>query len=277
MPIYLLKDYSLWGGFNTIEIEKCWNVKVAAASKSGWLNQLEWLFLPEKKRMLHLDSDMVLLGPVLEYFEGHSEDFVFPINYFVPPHCGFINKERIREFDPNFQYDGRWTIDTTCYLGTTGLVKRDDFGCIINWGVCPPRTKYPDIFLHTADMGSIIYVLSRMKEMRKITIGHIDRMSFSPNEQNAAAIKLRNIIKHENLPPIVIHWHGHFKLNEIRKMERSDILEFFQSIYYSRVKFGKLKRWIRTLWYYVVDRLRPILDFFFNKYMRKKRQKATCD
>ena len=78
IPIYLLKDSSQ-GKFNTTEMEDAVNASCFPCEylAGGWgLTKIESLFSDTKEKVLLLDSDTVLLGPILERLEQYDEDFI---------------------------------------------------------------------------------------------------------------------------------------------------------------------------------------------------------
>jgi hypothetical protein len=265
IPIFLLNDEAN-GSFSTREIETTYKVRVWPTPQRifGWgFIKLEPLFDTERHRFLILDSDIVFLGRVIEALERFDTDFVVqeekqsladvPTLYF--------DSNKIRtSLNPELS-DPAFTFNTGQYVGTSGMIAREDFAALVEWSQ-PRRVRYPEMF-NPSDQGVLNYVLLEKFATGSISVARTPFMKWGKEELSSFEVASLN----GNSPyPFLIHWAG-LKHLRLRRMLRSDILDHFEAAYYRRLAFGRARKWARLVqdeterWYRragrLVARLRP--------------------
>jgi hypothetical protein len=246
IPIFLLKDETN-GAFSTREIETTWNVSVWPTKDRafGWgFIKLEPLFDSERHRFLMLDSDIVFLGRVIEALDRFDTDFVVQ-EEIQPPHRLpdlYFDPDRIREtFNPDLP-DPAFTFNTGQYVGTSGLLARDDFEELVVWKE-PRRVRHPDMF-NPGEQGVLNYVVLEKLAAGAISVARTPFMKWGEEEMSPFEVASLN---GDSPYPFVIHWAGLKKLR-LRTMLRADILRHFEAAYYGRLSFGRARRWSRLMW-----------------------------
>lgn len=248
VEIYLLKDY-IKGDFSTEEIEKYWNVKIFPAARRvfgwGW-SKLALMLQEEKEKFLFLDSDVVLLGPVLDALNECDEDFIVTgirdedkQSHNVNAH--YIDTSEVEAFDPSYRYPG-FAFNSGHLVITGGLLTEADLSPLVDLGEAI-SSRYPHIFKHN-DQGVLNYVLAKAHSEGKIRLAYRDFWIW-PGLPAAQQITIDNIKKKAGIP-YVLHWAG-AKPVDFRNYIRADLIEFYTDYYYSKVPFGILKRHARFL------------------------------
>jgi lipopolysaccharide biosynthesis glycosyltransferase len=245
IPIYLIKDY-FNGDFCTKELEHIWNVKVFQTERKyyGWgLSKLEPLFIKEPSRVLILDSDIVFIGKLIDWLETFEEDFVVQLETQPPEKVDglYFSLNKMKIFDPAFNYLN-YTFNTGQIVGTTGILERTDFNSLINWDTNPPSLKYPQIFKN-GDQGILNYIVMKKSSSAELSVQRVPFMKWGADEINQFDLEQ---IKYNSPYPFLIHWAG-LKKPRLGDMIRSDILKFFEDIYYSKIGLGTLKKSGRIL------------------------------
>jgi hypothetical protein len=243
VEIYLIKDY-IQGEFSTKEIEETFNVKIFPAQRKffGWPWSKLAVILHEKKdKYLFLDSDVVLLGPVLDKLNEYDDDFIVTgmkeadkFNHTINAH--YIDMKKMESFDPSYQFPG-FGFNGGQIVMTSGILKDTDFASVVDF---EPNilNKHPDIFKH-GDQGPLNYIFAKAHQQGKIKLRYEDFWIW-PGIPAAQEIEL-DAIKNKTGIPYVLHWAG-IKPVDFRKYKRYDVLEFYEDYYYSRVKAGGLRK-----------------------------------
>ncbi|GAA4753429.1 glycosyltransferase [Flavisolibacter ginsenosidimutans] len=248
VEIFLIKDY-IQGAFSTVEIEKTFNVKTFPAQRKffGWpWSKLAVILHNERDKYLFLDSDVVLLGKVLDKLNSYEDDFivtgVLEEDKFNPTvNAHYIDMKKMESFDASYRFPG-FGFNGGQIVMTSGLLKEADFASVIKFE--PDITnKHPDIFKH-GDQGPLNYVFAKAHQLGKIKLRYEDFWIW-PGIPAAQQIDL-NAIKNKTGIPYVLHWAG-IKPVDFRKYKRYDIFRFYEDYYYSKVKNGKLKKTLRYL------------------------------
>lgn len=245
IPIFLLKDL-VNGDFSTCELEKMWNVRCwpTTGEKFGWgFVKLEPLFVAEPCRYLMLDSDIVILGRVIDELEKSDADFVVQLE--TQPTADipslYFDEARLREkVDTSFPGLG-FTFNSGQYVATSGKLTREDFGRVLDW-TWPRRVRYPEMF-NPGDQGVLNYVVLSKLAAGDISVDRIPFMRWSAQETRDFDVQA---LRAQSPYPYVIHWAG-LKKMRLRTMMRADILSHFERSYYSRIQFGTLVRWFRII------------------------------
>jgi lipopolysaccharide biosynthesis glycosyltransferase len=244
IPIYLIKDH-FNGNFSTAESERAWNVRVFETSKRifGWgMSKLEPVFSDNGGRFLVLDSDTVFIGRVLDRLDEFSENFV--VHFEEQPAQRvkeiYFDVDKLHEFDPTFIYSGH-TFNTGQYVATGGILRREDFAAV-NWEVSPPTLKDSEIFKN-GEQGVLNYVLLKKAATSELTLASVPFMRWPGYGIDDIDIgKFNDTSPYQN----IIHWAG-LTRPRISAMPRSDILEFFEDYYYSRISMGQLVKGWRSM------------------------------
>jgi hypothetical protein len=247
LPIVLIKD-SLQGHFCTRELEEVWQVRIARTSRDvhGWgFAKLEAFFATPRVRSLILDSDTVLLGRVIEKLEAHPEDFLVTGENLPDPSTSYVREnyydlEQLRRIDPDFSYPG-YCFNSGQLVATSGILSESDFAPTVNWST-PPIHRFPGMFIG-GEQGLLNYLIPKKTRLGQATTASVDfgRWIGDPavDQLDLATITSEGL-------PFVLHWAGP-KAPLISGMRRSDILQFFENHYYSRIRTGGFKRISRAV------------------------------
>lgn len=243
IPILLIKDQS-YGPFDTSSMEEHWGVSVMPTSRRafGWgFGKLEPLFAPEKHRCLILDSDILMVGPVLSVLEQYDDDFI--VTYEDPQDADFIQRlyfdlKALNKLDPSYQFPG-FTFNTGQIVATSGIFKRSEFDEYVNWGRVP-SLRHSDIF-RCGEQGLLNYILTRKQAQGQISLRRVNFMEVAdqPSAQNIKPEDLKKDSPHSFL----IHWCGLLRNAAspgLEGMYGRDMLLFFERLYYQRIPLGRL-------------------------------------
>ena len=248
IPIVLIKDLKI-GDFDSTELEKNFNVSVfpQKVKSYGWgFSKFEVFFQPERKRFLMIDSDTVLVGPILDILEQYNEDWLVHDEPFSVPFMlkYYFDPEKIKQIDPEFNFPN-FTFNTGQFVGITGTLKREDFNPFIEWK--EPRVQlYREAFTFGGEQPLLNYMLMKKADKGEITLKQLDFMREGLHPET----KLVNLdqIKNKKGYPFIIHWHDKkTKLFDphMKKIPRQDILLFFEDLYYKRAGIGLVRKFLR--------------------------------
>jgi hypothetical protein len=268
LPIFLIKDH-FYGPFNTVEIERHWNVAVMETNGRlfNWgFSKLEVLFLPPGQRCLVLDSDVVLAGPVLPMLEKFDEDVLVqhedPTPEFVASH--YYDPRLLHSLDPKFCFPG-YTFNTGQWVANTGLLKREDFSGLVDWRN-PPQLKHPSVF-RMGEQGLLNYMLQSKVALGALTLRRV-RMMETPKDPRATAIRIEDLTT-KSPHDFVVHWCG-LKRPRWTKIIRGDLLCFFENAYYGKVFGGWFRKRWRPIQMCAVESVRK-----FARGILRRKKKAT--
>ncbi len=171
IPITLIKD-EIDGPYDTSDLEHYYGVEIfdGEVRKYGWgMSRLEALFLPGYERILILDSDIVLAGPVLERLDQSDADFVVceewrPVEelrkYYFDPHV-------VAQLQPDFAFPG-YVFNTGQMVATSGLLRREDFLPFVSFTE-PRKLLQPETFC-CGEQGLLDFILLYKAQRREITL-----------------------------------------------------------------------------------------------------------
>lgn len=253
IPIFLIKD-KIAGDFCTKEIETHWNVSVFPTSVEmfGWgFAHLEPLLLPGRERILVIDVDIVFVGRVLDELEKYHEDLIVHREDQPEEPSGRFNDlyfslEKLRQWDPSFRFP-RFSFNAGQFVATTGVLRREDFDGLVDWG-SPRRVLRPEIF-NRGDQGVLNYAVMKRVAAGTMSIARIPFMVWNPEEMKRFELSR---LTPDSPYSQLIHWAGLRKPN-MRDMPRSDILDKFEQLYYSRIPNGPAKRAVRLAFHRVAN------------------------
>lgn len=245
IPVILIKDEMMLK-FDTSELEQTYNVTVYDNQNrlyGGGFSKLEILFHKEKKRILLLDSDIVMCGKVIDLLEQYDDDFIVHEEPFTNEdmHKWYFNLDKLQQYDPEFRFPG-FTFNSGQLVATTGILKREDFDDLMEWTE-PRRIRNREIFPFGTDQPMLNYVL--MKKMNKGDIS-LRRLFYMRDglHPDTASVSIDKIMNGDGYP-FIIHWHDYKpKVNSplMKKIPRSDLLRHFEDIYYRKAGISRAQQ-----------------------------------
>lgn len=232
IPVSVIYDYSK-GSVDFSKLVNKFGVSVIdlPIKKFGWgLSKIEALFLPERERVLILDSDTVFLGHVIDYLNQFQEDFVVSADWHSEPHAQWMKEcyfdmNSLSQIDSQFEFPG-YSFNTGQFVATTGLLKRSDFESVIEWHEFP-EIKQPKVFA-CVDQGILNYILPKAEKENQLTIGKADFL-MGIRYPDAADVKVGELASKSNPRNKILHWAG-CNTSSMAFMQRPDLLKFYRSL-----------------------------------------------
>ncbi len=275
IPIVLIKDL-LHGDFDTSEIEKHFNVSIypQIAQAYGWgFSKFEPIIDGNQKRFLMLDSDIVLIGPILDILEKHDEDWIVFDEPFIKEdlYNWYFDPEEIKKIDPEFNFPN-FTFNTGQFVGISGLLKRQDFDPFIEWK--EPRIQlFREAFTFGGEQPLLNYMLMKKMDKKQVTLKRLDFMRVGHDEDTKQVSVDR--LKNKDGYPFIIHWHDNAGKTgvfhpQLSKFPRHDILLYFENLYYRGAQVNKLEQYLRIRYGYVLDAIRSNLRKIFKNNQKLK-------
>lgn len=163
IPISLVKDEGK-GEFDTLDIQEAWDVSVEKCGKdrlggNGFLIKLEPLFLQTTEKILLLDNDTIITGPILDWLNAIDADFIvaedkmhgeLDTDYGREIVKSFLfDYDKLQKLVPDFPYPKRMFC-AGCLVITTGRYQKSDVSKWIEWRDRGGRPINPLIFLSRA-------------------------------------------------------------------------------------------------------------------------------
>ena len=198
---------------------------------------------PDRRRILIMDVDIVFVGPVLDLLEEYTEDFVVNREEQPAEPSGrfselYFSLPKLREWNPTFVFP-RYSFNAGQFVGTTGILKKEDFDGLIKWDI--PRTVLkPEIF-NRSDQGVLNYVVMSKHAVGALSLARVPFMTWNPEEMRRFELARLN---QDSPYRQLIHWAG-LRRPKMRDIPRADILLKFEQLYYSRVPGGAIKQQVR--------------------------------
>lgn len=227
------------------EMRRFWGVEVKSLPKGdyGWgFVKLEPLFEDTSDAFLVLDSDTVLTGevfgiwdeaegaPFMVDLEEQSQDDVERL-YYRPVQVG---EQAVDLGTPEFVFNsGQW-------FGTPGMLKREDFTPWLEWDF-PRKLKFPEAFKN-GEQGILNYVLNQKAAEGSIKVARIPLMRWPGHGLEGFSDRT---VATGSAPARVIHWAGMKRLR-FSAMKGSDLLGYFEKLYYARIPGGEWRRHTRA-------------------------------
>jgi hypothetical protein len=247
VSIWLLKDHQ-YGDFSTTEIEQYWNVQVypTCRKKLGWGGgKLEVLTELPARRFLFLDSDTAFSGRVFEHLESFDENMIVENKDYVAVgevESQFFSLDGIQQLDPTFQFPGIG-FNTGQFVATTGLITKEDLDGFLDWQTL--TLKHPEVF-KMGEQGLLNYVVLRKLQQGELTLRREPLVVWPGAAHRANHIQVADLTS-DSKHLQVIHWAGLRWGKTPDEMLRSDILLYFERIYYDRIPLGAwLRKWRRA-------------------------------
>jgi hypothetical protein len=243
ITLLLVKD-ELNGSFSTSELEKKFNVSLfdCGKKKFGWAaSKTIFLLRAEaEKKYLLLDSDIIFTTPFIErvYQQYYDADIIVSGEWFDvvdPVHISntYFNLDLIKEFDQNYKFPG-FFFNTGQIFITGGVIDYGDTSAFFDADNYP-YWKRLDIF-PLVDQSLYNYLFPKLHEEKKIRLFADDFMIWSESEK-AKKIKKADLI-FKKADAGMIHWAGATRTPFLKKMTGTELLVFFQDLYYSKIFLG---------------------------------------
>ena len=251
IPIALLYDFSCGAvDFSRAQQRYGFEVIDLPIKKFGWgLSKIEYLFHPGNERVLVLDADTILLGPVLDYLNTFEDDFIVSADEHAEPYAAWMGKYYydytvLQTIDAGFQFPG-YSFNTGQFVATTGIVNREDFAKLIEWKNFPTLLQ-KQVFA-CADQGILNYVLPLKEQEGLLTIGKANFMMgirYDAVEKVTVDDQQQKRGRH-----FVLHWAGGGNTKSLRFMQRNDLLRFYRNLDHSFFDILQLELddWLRYL------------------------------
>ena len=271
VEIYICKDL-LSGDFQTTEMEKYWGVKILdlGITHFGWSAAKMHFYLSDKlkgKKALLMDADIVFTGKVLDRLIplAMENDVVVSHEYHAGNEGEWLKKQYydidiVKQMHPDFQLPGYYfncgQLIARSELFTAeeveGVFDKNNFPFWLN------KTDFPLV-----DQGVLNYLLPYKEQKKELKIAR-DNYYIWIDTDVARQMDFQGVLGGDQYP-YMIHWAGNERIPYIYGMFRSDILVYFQKLYFDRIPYGKLKR------------LYPLipagLDFFIRTCYRRTRKR----
>ena len=271
VEIFLCKDL-LQGEFNTVEMEKYWNVKILdlGQSKFGW-SAAKMLFyqsdLLKGKKVFTLDSDIIFTGKVLDWLVplALEHDVVVSPEYHYKNEGTWLKKQYydidiVQRMHPDFLLPGYY-FNCGQLVARSQLFSAEEVKEVFDPKAFPFWLNRKDFPL--VDQSVLNYLLPYKEQKKEITIAK-EKYYVWIDTDEARSMDFDEVIKGEKYP-YVLHWAGNERIPYIYGMIRGDLLVFFQKLYYSRIPNGKVKR--------ILPLIPGGIDFFIRTCYRTLRKK----
>jgi hypothetical protein len=205
--------------------------------------KLEPLFLPRHERCLILESDVVVMGPVLERLEQYDEDFV--VAYESHPsgeiHRYYFNEEAVHGLDPAFQFPG-YVFNSGQIVTNTGIFQRAEFAQFVSFSE-PRQPLLPELFL-CGEQGFLNYLVLSKVQRGEITLKRHDFMKWSGRMRPDEVETIR--LQTDSPYDFMVHWAGP-KTKAFSTTAMGYLLEFFEDEYYHVVGLHGLRRHLHEM------------------------------
>lgn len=239
VPVRLL----LGGGTSSSfirEVQRHWAVGVEPIETGnyGWgFVKLEPLFGRRGERFLVLDSDTVATGPVFDLWSDPHARFV--VNLETPSDAEikevYYDWEKLSKVSPPVQRPD-FVFNSGQWFGTAGVLERGDFSPWIEW-TFPRRLKHPECFMG-GDQGVLNYVINSKVQSDGMRIECVPLMLWPKRGMCGLS---SGAIADGRAPALIVHWAG-IKRAMHRDMLGHDLLEFYETLYYKRIRWGGVVR-----------------------------------
>jgi hypothetical protein len=215
-----------------------------------------------------LDSDIVLVGPILELLEQYDEEWIVHHEIFCKANLlkYYFDPEKIKRIDPEFNFPN-FTFNTGQFVGISGTLKREEFNRFIEWK--EPRVQlFREAFTFGGEQPLLNYILMKKADKGEVTLKRVDFMREGLH-QDTQQLNLDRI-KNKDGYPYIIHWHDKkiqiFDPN-LDNNPRQDILLFFEDYYYKNAGLGKTRKFLRKQIAYWANKLEMKLLSIKNKFL----------
>jgi len=267
VPIYLLID-ELNGKFSVSELIKLWNIQIIKypRKKFGWSASKIHFYCDQRfigRKFLVIDADIVFVGKVLDhpFLQSFNEDVIVNVEKIIDPYSEWFSKtyfnfENIKIIDPDFNFEG-YAFNCGQLFCKGAFLSKEIIDPYFYFDRYPPWKKIIDFPL--VDQSVFNYLLPKLTQTSSFKIGKQQYMLWS--ESNEVKTITIDSVRNANAEKYLVHWAGALRTPNLIKMTRCDILLFFESYYYSKIKFGKILLKCRKYNFY--------MDSFLNRLVMK--------
>ena len=271
IEIYLCKDL-LNGKFDTREMEKFWKVTLLdlGVTKFGWSAAKMHFYLSDQlkgKKALLLDADIVFTGRVLDRLIplAMQNDVVVSHEYHNGNEGEWLKKQFydidiVQKMHPDFRLPGYY-FNCGQLIARSELFTAEEVKDVFDKNNFPFWKNRQDFPL--VDQGVLNYLLPYKEQKDEIKIAR-DVYYIWIDTDVARQMDFNGVIAGEKYP-YMLHWAGNERIAYIYGMFRSDILVYFQKMYFGNIPYGQFKR----LWPLVPAGI----DYFVRTCYRKTRKK----
>jgi hypothetical protein len=240
VPVKLLAGNVLQSGL-VEEVKKYWNVGLAdlPAGDYGWgMVKLEPLFGCPGERFLVLDSDTVIAGDVLAAWNASSADFLVDDEQQSEADTRrlYYDSSKVAAIDPAAR-PPQFVFNSGQWFGTAGVLNRDDFALLMDWCGLPPRLRHPELFM-PGEQGVLNYVLNQKAMRDGLAVDRRKIMRWPGHDMDGLDLMT---VAERRAPPLIVHWAG-MKKPKLSEMVGSDLLLFFENLYYQRLPSPRVER-----------------------------------
>lgn len=263
VELFLLKD-ELNGKFSTIEIEKYWNVDTIelGPKKFGWAGAKMFLITDIRfhgQNLFVIDSDIIFVGKLLDNIcrKISNFDIIVSPEFEKNPYADWVKNiyfdvRKIEKFNSNYSYPG-YFFNSGQLLFKGGFLTKNDLKDYFDFERFPFWKKL-DI-LPLVDQSLLNYIIPVLQHRNLLKVCSDFNFMLWSRSDGARKITLEKI-KYDHSSPYLIHWAGDIRTNFLSKMNQSDLLIYFEKIYYARIPFGFILLYVR--------KLRPILKWYIS-------------
>ena len=239
------------------ELARYWDVETAHVRPGDWgwgFVKLEPLFGAPGERFLVLDSDTVMVGDVLRTQADSAADFVVDDEHQseADTHRLYYDWRKVASIDPTAQ-PPQFVFNSGQWFGTAGIITRKDFALFVDWSGMPPMLRHANLFM-PGDQGVLNYVLNQKAMVDRISVDRRKIMRWPGHGMDGISAAS---VTERKAPPVAVHWAG-FKFWRLGGMPGADVLRLFEQLYYERMPFGSLVKYLRACRYSCAAMLRDL-------------------
>ena len=239
LPIELLADRAA-GPVNLTPFRTHYGATPFAASRRKFgspLSKLDVLFARDRRRLLVLDADTALLGPVRPLLERYDADFVVSPNHVPAANAAgaYFDPAAVDRAFPGYEYPG-WVFNTGQMVVTSGVLTPDDFRGLVDWpadGRGRPACLRKDL-MPLNDQPRLNVALHRLHAAGRISVDGV-RFKRNPAPARGNTHDLPPVAdlaaKAKSCPPSVLHWMGQ-KGATADDLTCGEIFEFYERMFF---------------------------------------------
>ncbi|MFC4261277.1 hypothetical protein ACFOWM_00175 [Ferruginibacter yonginensis] len=265
VPIYLIKD-ELNGAFSTQEIERYWQVSLIQfeAKNFGWAAAKIFFLTDERfkgEQFLVIDADIVFTGKLLDVLMplANKADLVVSPEPTEDPTADWVKKTYfdmgvVNATFPQYQYPG-YFFNTGQLVVTIGCMPKADISYFFDFDGYPHWKRLQDFPLVDQSMLNVLVPI--WEQSQQLVVDATTPFMLWSEAAVTQTLTLAGV-KEGKSHPQLIHWAGALRTPQLSLMTRSDILQFFESYYYSRIPFGSITSLLRKCPVVVKNGLRSL-------------------
>ena len=164
----------------------------------------------------------------------------------------YFDVRKIQLFNSNYSYPG-YFFNSGQLLFKGGFLTKNDLKDYFDFEKFPFWKKL-DI-LPLVDQSLLNYLIPILQNQNSLKVCTDFNYMIWSRSEGAKKITVETLKSDHNFP-YLIHWAGDIRTNFLSKMNQSDLLIYFEKIYYARMRFGFILKYVR--------KLRPILKWYIS-------------